>query len=92
MIVGSVPFKASNLPELHDLIKTAKYDFEYQVGSVKKAGQSKNMYSDEVKNLISKLLTVNPKERLTAEEALRHPWLRDAPSFLQDLFTEKEKG
>jgi serine/threonine protein kinase len=50
------------------------------------------MYTDEVKNLISKLLTVNPKERLTAEEALRHPWLRDAPSFLQDLFTEKEKS
>ena len=29
-----------------------------------------------LKDLISRLLKVNDKERLTAEEALRHPWVR----------------
>lgn len=37
-------------------------------------------------------MKVDPKERLSAEEALQHPWLRDAPTFLPDLFTEKEKA
>lgn len=31
-------------------------------------------YSDESKDLIKKMLVVNPKERITAEEALNHPW------------------
>jgi serine/threonine protein kinase len=29
MIVGSVPFKAATVEELHALIKKAKYDFQY---------------------------------------------------------------
>jgi serine/threonine protein kinase len=29
MIVGCVPFKASSMTKLHDLIKTANYDYEY---------------------------------------------------------------
>lgn len=28
-----------------------------------------------MKDLISKLLTVSPKERITADEALHHPWV-----------------
>ena len=30
------------------------------------------------KDLIKKLLTKNPKERLSAREALLHPWLAEA--------------
>ena len=36
MIVGSVPFKAQSIPELHQLIKNGKFDFRYQSGSIKK--------------------------------------------------------
>ena len=29
----------------------------------------------EAKNLINSMLTVNPAKRITAQEALRHPWI-----------------
>lgn len=54
MIVGCVPFKASSMTKLHDMIKSATYDFEYQAGSMKKvgAGGVKSLYSEGVKDLI----------------------------------------
>ncbi|MBN3275073.1 CHK2 kinase, partial [Polyodon spathula] len=33
--------------------------------------------SDLAKDVVKKLLVVNPKERLTIEQALQHPWLQD---------------
>lgn len=33
--------------------------------------------SEEAMDLLEKLLRFNPERRLTAEEALRHPWLSD---------------
>ena len=50
-----------------------------------------DLFTLEVRDLIAKLLTTDPDNRLTATEALAHPWLRDAPSTL-DVFTEKEKS
>jgi len=35
---------------------------------------------------------VNPLKRLSAEEALKHPWLKDTKEVLKDVFTEKEKA
>ena len=69
MIVGSVPFKAQSIPELHEKIKQAKYDFKYQAGSIKKDDNSngKSLFSTDVKDLIAKLLTVDPESRLSAE-------------------------
>jgi serine/threonine protein kinase len=29
----------------------------------------------EAKNLINQMLTVNPGKRITASEALKHPWI-----------------
>ena len=31
--------------------------------------------SQEAKDLVSKLLVLDPKERLSSEQALQHPWL-----------------
>ena len=36
--------------------------------------------SDEAKDLISRLLVLDPAERLTAKEVLAHPWFRTASS------------
>jgi serine/threonine protein kinase len=34
--------------------------------------------SDEAKDLISRLLVLDPAERLTAREVLQHPWFKTA--------------
>ena len=39
--------------------------------------------TDEAKNLVSALLTVNPLERLSATEALRHPWFEGDPTIIE---------
>lgn len=89
MIVGSVPFKAQSIPELHELIKKGQYDYKYQSGSIKKDDdkQKNCLFSESVKDLISKLIKVDPKQRFSAEEALKHQWFKDAPSDLPNLFT-----
>jgi renal tumor antigen len=33
--------------------------------------------SEEVKDLISKLLIYNPDNRMTASQAVKHPWFRE---------------
>ena len=32
--------------------------------------------SEQAKDLVRKLLTVNPKKRITAQNALEHPWIK----------------
>ena len=49
------------------------------------------LLSDSVQDLISKLLTTDPKKRLSAVEALQHPWFQDTSSDNLDIYTEKEK-
>jgi len=57
MLVGSVPFKASSISALNNLIVNAKYDFEFQAGSMKRVAaagkQIKDMFSTDVVSLIS---------------------------------------
>ena len=36
-----------------------------------------NSISDKSKSLISKLLTYDPDQRPSAEEALKHPWITE---------------
>ena len=81
MIVGSVPFKASTMSQLNAKIKLGKYEYEYQAGSKKKGSNNlADTLSESIKDLISKLLKVDPQERLSAEEALQHAWFKDAPT------------
>lgn len=47
MLYGTVPFKASNMKNLHNLILTGKYNLKPDV-------------SDDAKDLIKKLLEINP--------------------------------
>lgn len=34
----------------------------------------------EAKNLINQMLTINPAKRITAHEALKHPWVCVSPA------------
>jgi len=81
MLAGEQPFKAGSISELEKIIK---------------AGQFKEIegVSKEANNLLSKILQVNPKARLSLDEILNHKWL-DKVDLSQrhklNLFTEAEK-
>lgn len=58
MLYGTVPFKGSNMSELHQLIMKAKYTLKDET----KKGQSP--LSEEVKGLLRLLLEPNPEKRI----------------------------
>lgn len=37
---------------------------------------SKDQLSDDGVNLLTQMLTANPKKRITAKKALNHPWFK----------------
>lgn len=73
LLCGYPPFTSptGNVPELFEAIQRAAYKFpDKDWASVSK----------DAKDFISKLLVVKESSRLTAEQALKHPWLAsDAP-------------
>ncbi|GIY97159.1 hypothetical protein CEXT_652831 [Caerostris extrusa] len=45
----------------------------------------------EAKNLINSMLTVNPAKRITASEALKHPWICQRERVASTPFTDKRQ-
>ena len=64
---GYLPFQGKNRADVFNKIKAGKFHFDHV--------EFKNV-SKEVKDLIRKLLTVNAKSRLSAQQALEHPWFK----------------
>jgi calcium-dependent protein kinase len=69
LLSGCLPFAGNNAPEVFEKVKSANYTFETK--------EWKDV-SDEAKDLIKQLLTVDVKKRLTAAKAYQHPWLKIA--------------
>eukprot|EP00928_Gymnodinium_smaydae_P072593 TRINITY_DN55930_c0_g1_i1.p1 TRINITY_DN55930_c0_g1~~TRINITY_DN55930_c0_g1_i1.p1 ORF type:complete len:900 (+),score=210.03 TRINITY_DN55930_c0_g1_i1:254-2953(+) len=67
MLCGRYPFDGKKMP-LEEQIKTAT--FNVSVASWKNA-------SEEAKDLIRRLLVVNPSERASLHECMRHPWVTE---------------
>jgi len=65
---GYLPFQGKNRNEVFHKIKTGKFHFDH----VEFKESSK-----DVMDLIRKLLTVNSKDRLSAAQALNHPWFKN---------------
>jgi len=59
-------FFDENTPNLYRAIKAGRFDFPSPYW---------DDISDPAKNLISRLLTVDPKQRATSEKVLAHPWI-----------------
>ena len=62
---GYLPFQGDNRNEVFTKIQNAQYHFNHREFKT---------CSKEVIDLIEKLLVVDPKKRLTAGQALKHPW------------------
>lgn len=94
MLIGSVPFKAATMAALQDLILKGQYDLKFQTSAnsnkLNNPKAAANILSEEVKDLIKRLLTVDPAKRMSAVQVLEHPWLKDTPPDF-DVFTDKEK-
>lgn len=66
LLCGFPPFYGDTVPEIFEQIMEANFDYpEEYWGTVSK----------EAKDFINKLLVVDSDKRLTASDALRHPWL-----------------
>jgi len=63
MITAKVPFHASNMQELLEVIMKKKLRFSLTVSKL-------------VVDLIESLLKINPVERLSIPEILEHPWMK----------------
>ncbi len=70
-LCGYAPFYGKTEKLLYDRIKTGTFDFEEDPWP--------NL-SLEVKDFISKLLVVDPVHRMSASEALEHPWIVSIPA------------
>ena len=66
MLCGFPPFYADDNNELFNLIKSGDYEFHSPYW---------DSISEDAKDLIKKLLVVDPKQRLTPEQILNHKWL-----------------
>lgn len=77
MLGGAYPFD-SRLGPIDVLIKNAKFHFRYP---------RFQKVSENAKNLIRGLLTVDPKRRLTLPEVFQHPWVQSyqVPSGIAPL-------
>ena len=65
MLSGSQPFYHEERFELYELIKNGAYNFNASVWQ---------QISNEGKELVCNLLTVDPDQRITAEELKAHRW------------------
>ena len=81
MLSGNLPFKGNNIHDLENAILLGEYNKIRDI-------------SYEASDLIEKMLQLNPSERITIEEILKHPWLKNVNLAFRhklNIFTKAEK-
>jgi len=71
LLCGFPPFYGDTLPEVFEQIMKADFDFPDPYWTD---------VSKEAKDFISKLLVVDSKKRMTAKQAMTHPWITNTSS------------
>ena len=66
LLCGYPPFYGDNNQEILEMVRVGQFEFD---------GEEWDTVSNEAKDLIKKLI-VRPERRMTAAEALEHPWMR----------------
>jgi calcium/calmodulin-dependent protein kinase I len=80
LLCGFPPFYGDTVPEIFEQIMEANFDYpEEYWGTISK----------EAKDFINRLLVVDTADRMSAAEALKHPWLSGAASKSKTLNTGK---
>ena len=82
MLAGIQPFRANKIDDLKEIILKGEYERIEDV-------------SNEANDLISGMLQLNPNKRLSIEDILRHPWLKNVDIKKRknlNIFTNAEKG
>ncbi|KAI8338004.1 kinase-like domain-containing protein [Chlamydoabsidia padenii] len=86
LLVGYTPFYGADQAELFSCIIKGEYSFDEEYwGDI----------SDSAKNFIDGLLTYDPDQRLTAEQALEHPWITASLAYNNippNLITNVRRG
>lgn len=80
LLGGYPPFHANQSHELYSLIRTANFKFDEEYWA---------HVSDDAKDLIRKLLEIDPAVRLSAEQALEHPWIKADDTTLANYNLDK---
>ena len=81
MLEGEQPFKGRSIEELKKNICSKNY-------------QNIELISKEAEDLLDKMLTLNPEERITLDEILKHKWIKDVDIKKRNkmkLFSKHEK-
>jgi calcium/calmodulin-dependent protein kinase I len=73
LLSGNLPFMGRSQKELFRKIVSGKFEFDEDDWCD---------VSSEAKDLVKKLLVLDPDERLTSEQALRHKWMKAATDRL----------
>ncbi|KRX08510.1 Protein kinase-like domain [Pseudocohnilembus persalinus] len=68
LLCGYPPFYGKTDKSIMKKVLKGKYSFE---------GYEWDIISEDAKDLISKMLVINPDERVSAEQALKHPWIKN---------------
>ncbi|XP_033097094.1 calcium/calmodulin-dependent protein kinase type II delta chain-like isoform X2 [Anneissia japonica] len=66
LLVGYPPFWDEDQQKLYNIIKHGKYDYP---------SPEWDTVTHEAKDLINRMLTIDPNRRITASEALKHAWI-----------------
>ncbi|KNC96528.1 CAMK protein kinase [Spizellomyces punctatus DAOM BR117] len=78
LLGGYLPFGTDDNPtELSKRIREAEFDF---------GGPEWRHVSNDAKDLICRLLEIDPERRLTVEQALQHPWIASQEDLLCRLY------
>ena len=77
MLCGYLPFEDKNNDVLFDKILECNVEFP-------------EFISDEPKDLINKILVVDPEKRITIEEIKKHSYYKRGENFFNEIFTIKQ--
>ena len=66
MLSGTPPFFDEDNFELFEIIKSGEYNFD---------APAWKYISNEAKDLIARMLVVDPEKRITPDEIRKHPWI-----------------